>query len=57
MKSGDGAYACVEPLRLLVDLCLGRPTVNRASGIVGMRAVAVLDAMYRSMASGRMEPV
>ena len=30
---------------------------NGAPGIVGQRAVEVLDAMYRSAASGRMEPV
>jgi len=57
MKAGDGLYACVEPLRLLVDLCLGRDVENRASGIVGMRAVEFLDAMYRSFESGRMEKV
>ncbi|WP_421726210.1 Gfo/Idh/MocA family protein [Bauldia sp.] len=52
-----GAYECVGPLRALVDLSLGRPTVNPASGIVGMRAVEVLDALYRSASSGRMEAV
>jgi len=57
MQVGDGTYECVEPLRLLVDLCLGRPAVNRAPGVVGMRAVLFLDAMYRSMASGKMEDV
>ena len=34
MKPGDGAYACEEPLRVLVDLCLGRSrriTRHRAS--------------------------
>ena len=57
MKSGDGAYECAEPLTLLVDLCLGRKPVNRASGVVGMRSVEFLDAMYRSFESGRMEKV
>ena len=57
MKPGDGAYACDEPLRVLVDLCLGRKTENGAPGLVGQRAVEVLDAMYRSAASGRMETV
>ena len=57
MKAGDGAYACEEPLRVLVDLCLGRKTENSAPGLVGQRAVEVLDAMYRSAASGRMETV
>jgi hypothetical protein len=57
MQAGDGAYECVEPLRVLVDLCLGRPAVNRVPGVVGVRAVLFLDAMYRSMASGKLENV
>jgi hypothetical protein len=32
-------------------------TVNPADGIVGLRSVALLDAMYRSAKSGRMEDV
>lgn len=57
LAPGAGGYECAEPLRVLVDLCLGRDTPNPASGIVGQRAVEVLDAMYRSAASGRMEAV
>ena len=57
MKPGDGGYACEEPLRVLVDLCRGVKAENSAPGEVGMRAVEVLDAMYRSAASGRMEKV
>ena len=57
LKPGDGAYQCDAPLRVLVDLCLGREPLNPASGIVGQRAVEVLDALYRSAESGRMEPV
>jgi len=53
MKPGDGAYACVEPVERLVDFCLGRPVENDAPGEVGMRAVEVLDAAYRSAAEGR----
>jgi predicted dehydrogenase len=57
LAPGDGAYACEQPLRTLVDLCLGRKTLNSAPGLVGQRAVEVLDAMYRSAASGRLETV
>lgn len=57
LAPGDGAYSCEEPLQVLVDLCLGRPTDNGAPGLVGQRAIEVLDAMYRSAASGRMETV
>ena len=57
MGAGDGAYACVEPVERFVDLCLDRPVENDAPGEVGMRAVEVLDAAYRSARSGRLEPV
>ena len=55
LNPGDGAYSCDRPLRVLVDLCLGHETDNSAPGIVGQRAVEVLDAMYRSADSGRTE--
>jgi predicted dehydrogenase len=57
LQAGAGGYECAEPLRVLVDLCLGRETINPAGGLVGQRAVEVLDAMYRSAESGRMEAV
>jgi predicted dehydrogenase len=57
LKPGDGAYTCDEPLRVLVDLCRGKPALNGAPGLVGQRAVEVLDALYRSAESGRMEAV
>jgi predicted dehydrogenase len=57
MREGDGAYTCVEPVERFVDLCLDRPVENDAPAEVGMRAVEVLDAAYRSARSGRLEPV
>lgn len=57
LRSGDGAYQCIEPVERFVDLCLGRPVENDAPGEVGMRAVEVLDAAYRSARSGRLEAV
>jgi predicted dehydrogenase len=57
LSAGDGAYSCEAPVALLVDFCLGRKADNPADGVVGMRAVEVLDAMYRSAASGRLEQV
>ena len=38
-------------------ICLGRQVENQATGTVGMRAVEVLDALYRSARSGRLEEV
>jgi predicted dehydrogenase len=57
MPPGSGAYACVKPLNALVDICLGRQVENQSPGQVGMRAVEVLDALYRSARSGRLEEV
>lgn len=55
IPKGAGAYQCVEPVERLAQICLGAATANEAPGIVGMRAVEVLDAMYRSFRSGRAE--
>jgi predicted dehydrogenase len=52
-----GAYVCEEPIERLVQIALGQVASSEAPGLVGMRAVEVLDAMYRSAASGRMEAV
>jgi predicted dehydrogenase len=57
MAAGSGAYACEKPLNVLVDICLGRPAENQSPGGVGMRAVEVLDALYRSARSARLEEV
>jgi predicted dehydrogenase len=52
-----GAYESIAPIALLVELCRGADVVNPANGTVGMRASLLLDAMYRSAASGQMEKV
>jgi predicted dehydrogenase len=57
LSRDECAYTCKEPLRAFVDVCLGRETNDSAPGIVGQRSVEVLDAMYRSAASGQMEAV
>jgi predicted dehydrogenase len=57
MRPGEGVYECVEPVERFVDICLGRPVENDAPGEVGMHAVEVLDAAYRSVQSGRLETV
>ncbi len=57
MPKGSGAYSCEKPLKTLVDFCLGKRVENQSPGRVGMRAVEVLDALYRSAASGKLEKV
>jgi predicted dehydrogenase len=54
---GEGGPEAVNPVHRFVDLCLGRlsPADVRPWGAV--TDVAILDAMYRSMASGRAEDV
>lgn len=52
-----GDYESVEPVSRLVEICRGNAVVNPADGTIGMRATALLDAMYRSSRSGRMEEV
>lgn len=54
---GAGDYETVAPITLLVDLCRGADVVNPADATIGLRAALLLDAMYRSAASGRMEEV
>lgn len=52
-----GQYAAVEPINRLAEVCQGKAKTIEANGIVGMRAIEVLDAMYRSIKSGKPEAV
>lgn len=52
-----GDYEQVAPITLLVDLARGEKVPNPSDGMVGMRSSVLLDAMYRSAKSGRMEDV
>ena len=54
---GEGDCSCVEPVAMFVDLCRDIAVDNPAPGVIGQRAIEVLDAMYRSAASGHMESV
>jgi predicted dehydrogenase len=52
-----GLYDCDGPPNALVDLALGRPVENCSPGELGARTVEILDALYRSVASGRFEAI
>lgn len=52
-----GAYDCEGPPHNFVDLVLGKTTENSAPGEAAMRSVLLLDAAYRSAASGKVEAV
>jgi predicted dehydrogenase len=50
-------YNCEGPVDTLVDLGLGRDVVNCSPGELGARTVEILDAAYRSAASGKPETI
>jgi predicted dehydrogenase len=52
-----GDYECTGPPANFVDLVRGTTEVNFAPGEAAMRGVEVLDAAYRSSASGKEEDV
>lgn len=52
IAEGDGDYVCDEPVKRFIDICRGKDVINEAPGLVGMRAIEVVDAMYRSIESG-----
>ena len=52
LPADAGAYECDGPPNNFVDLILGKTQENNAPGIVGMKAIELVDAAYRSVASG-----
>jgi predicted dehydrogenase len=50
-------YDCDGPPNTLVDLALGKDVVNCSPGELGARTVEILDAAYRSAASGKAEAI
>jgi predicted dehydrogenase len=57
VEPGDALYNCDGPPHTLVDLALGKDVRNWAPGELGARTVEILDAAYRSAASGRPQRV
>jgi predicted dehydrogenase len=57
LKDNDGLYDCVGPPHALVDLALGKSDANQSPGWLGARTVEILDACYRSAASGAVEKI
>ena len=52
-----GEYMAIEPIHRLAEVCQGTAKTIEANGVVGMRAIEVLDAMYRSFRSGKSEAI
>ena len=55
LPPGSGEYPRTAPVRAFIDICCGARLDNPAPGIVGQRSTEVLDALYRSAASRRIE--
>jgi predicted dehydrogenase len=55
LAADAGAYSCNGPPNNFVDLVLGKATINWSPGEAAMRSVLLLDAAYRSAASGQVE--
>lgn len=57
LADGAGMYDCNGPIDALVALARGDGVVNHSPGELGVRTVEIVEAAYRSAASGRMEAV
>ncbi len=53
LKQGDGAYSCEGPVHAIVDLALGKDTVNRSPAELGARTVEIVEAAYKSARNGK----
>ena len=52
-----GQYDCVGPVDAVVDAALGKAPANNSPAELGARTVEILDAAYRSAASGALEKI
>jgi len=52
-----GAYTCVEPLKVFVELIQGKTVENRSPVWLGQRVVEILEAGLRSAQTGKAEGI
>jgi hypothetical protein len=59
IKEGQGtmAYSTESPINTFVDICLNKNFINHANSDIGLKTVKVLDAVYRSIKSEKVEQV
>ena len=57
LEPDAGLYDCSGPIDALVALARGEGVPNRSPGELGVRTVEIVEAAYRSAASGRVETV
>ena len=54
---GDGAfsYGTKEALNTFVDLCLNKDVKNHSDGALALKTVRILEAMYKSIESKKLQ--
>jgi predicted dehydrogenase len=57
LESDAGLYNCQGPVDAAVDAALGKQPSNNSPAELGARTVEILEAAYRSAASGKLEDV
>jgi predicted dehydrogenase len=56
-KPGDGDYLCDGPVNRFIDLILGKATENLSPGDVAAKTIEMIEAAYKSFASGKPEVI
>ena len=57
VEPGDGDYTCDGPLNRFIDLILGKEKDNPSPGDIAAKTIELIEAAYRSFASGKPEQV
>jgi len=57
VKPGDGDYSCDGPVNLFIDLIQGKTNENLSPGDVAAKTIELVEAAYRSFASGKPERI
>jgi predicted dehydrogenase len=57
VRPGDGDYACDGPVHQFIDLIQGKESENFSPGDVAAKTIELIEAAYRSFASGQPEKI
>ena len=59
IKEGDGtmSYSTKAPIEAFVDICLGKKVINHGNAEIGLKTIKILEAIYRSMGSEKVEKI
>jgi len=59
IKEGDGAYSygTKEALNTFVDICLNKNVTNHSNAELALKTVKILEAMYKSLKSEKLERI